>query len=144
MTSDFSSRELQVYMKVVKERLSTNSTIATVSSERINGGIRYDYEIHVYELFDMIRKDGASVFYRATDYEKFVAAFEANKDIIEGATCTMNFFVNGQGYLEDLTIDISVNGTAYQMKCRFSEFGTAKVEIPNEFYRVADEAAKKK
>ena len=138
MTSDFSSRELQVYMKVVKERLSTDSSIADVNTERVDGGVRVDYDIGVYELFDMIRRDGASVFYRASDYDKFVAGFDANEDIIKNATCKMSFFVNGQGYLEDLTIDITANGSAYQMECHFSNFGNAKVEIPNDFFKAAD------
>lgn len=137
LTSDYSTRELNHAVGVLKQRLSTNSSIATIKTEKAENGTRYHYVINLYELFSMIKEDGASVFYRATDYDKFVALFDANKAILESADCTANFVVNSAGYMTSFDMTVMAEGQSYGLSCEMSDFSTAKVEIPDSFLKAA-------
>lgn len=138
LTSDYSTRELTAMVNVLKKRLSTNSPIATITTEKTNDGTRYEYEINLYELFLLIQEDGASVFYRATDYDEFVALFEANKSIIEETECRLSFVVNPAGYLSSLDIIVESQGRSYGVTCRMSNFTKAEVEMPESFLKAAE------
>lgn len=137
LTSDYSTRELNAMVKVLKKRLSTNSSIATITTEKIEGGTRFDYTINVYELFSMIKENGASVFYRATDYDKFAALFEANKAIIEAADCKITFIVDSAGYMTAFDMTMVTDGKSYGLSCRMSNFSNAEVELPDGFMKAA-------
>ena len=137
LTSDYSTRELNKAVGVLKKRLSTNSSIATIKSEKAEGGTRYHYDINLYELFSMIRNDGASIFYRATDYDKFVALFEANKAVIENTKCTADFLVDSAGYMSSFEMAVTTEGRSYGLKCEMSGFSNTTVEIPDAFLKAA-------
>lgn len=137
LTSDYSTRELNHAVGVLKQRLSTNSPIATIKAEKAEDGTRYRYIINLYELFSMIKKDGASVFYRATDYDKFVALFDANKTVLENADCTASFVVDSAGYMTSFEMTVMTEGQSYGLTCEMSDFSTAKVEVPESFLKAA-------
>ena len=137
LTSDYSARELSKAVGVVKQRLSTNSRIATIKTEKAEDGTRYLYDINLYELFSMIKEDGASVFYRATDYDKFVAVFDANKAILEKSECTVNFVINSAGYMSSFDMTVTAEGRSYGLKCKMSDFTEAEVAIPDTFFTAA-------
>lgn len=137
LTSEYSTRELNSAVGVLKKRLSTNSPIATIKSEKVEGGTRYHYDINIYELFSMIKNDGASIFYRATDYDKFVALFDENKSIIENTKCTAFFVVDSAGYMSSFEMTVTTEGRSYGLKCRMSDFSTAEVAIPDAFLKAA-------
>lgn len=137
LTSDCSTRELNVMADLLKKRLSTDSSIATITTEKVENGARYFYEIDLYELFMLIKEDGASVFYRATDYEKFVALFDANKSIIESARCTFSFVVDSGGHMSELNMSIFANGHSYGLSCEMSGFSKTEVNLPKEFLKAA-------
>lgn len=138
LTSDFSTRELNAFMNTLLKRLSTDSAIATITSEKTDDEERFHYDISMQALFEMVRDDGASVFYRASDYDKFCEEFAANKDVIANAKCTVDFTVNGAGNMTLLEAKIAANGTQYGMTCRMSDFGDAQVELPQGFYKAAE------
>lgn len=138
LTSDYSTREMDKMMSVIKSRLSTNSPIATITTEKDADGTRYHYDIDVYKVFELIKDNGASVFYRATDYDKFVASFEANKAIVESAKCTIDFTVDPAGYMTFLEVTVISEGKSYGLTCTMSNFGEAKVELPEGFLRAAE------
>ena len=123
LTSDFSTRELNTFINTLMKRLSTDSAIATITSEKVDGEERFHYDISLQALFEMIKSDGASVFYRATDYDTFCRVYEENKDAIADAKCTLDFSVNNAGNMTMLEAKIAVNGKAYGMTCRMSDFG---------------------
>lgn len=137
LTSDYSTRELTEMVGVLKKRLSTDSPIATIKSDRVEGGTRYTYDIDLYELFTLIQENGASVFYRATDYDKFVKLFEDNKSIIQNADCTLTFVVDSAGYMSSLDLTVDSEGKSYGLSCRMSDFAKAEVEIPDSFFKAA-------
>lgn len=137
LTSEYSTRELNNAVGVLKQRLSTNSSIATIKTEKLEGGTRYRYDVNLYELFAMIKDDGASVFYRATDYDKFVALFEANKAVVENTKCTASFLVNAAGYMSSFEMTVTTEGRSYGLSCEMSDFSTAEVEIPDAFFKAA-------
>lgn len=137
LTSDYSTEELNKTIGVLKQRLSTNSPIATIKTQNIEGGKRYDYTINLYELFSKIKEDGAPVFYRATDYDKFVALFDANKTILEKASCTASFEIDSAGYLTNFNITVTAEGQSFGLSCTMSDFSTAEVEIPESFFKAA-------
>ena len=144
LTSEYSTRELNSAVGLLRKRLSTNSPIATIKTEKAEGGTHYHYDINLYELFSMIRNDGASVFYRATDYDKFVALFEANKSIIENSKCTVDFLVNSAGYMSSFEMIVMTEGQSYGLSCEMSDFSTAEVEIPDAFLKAAQLTAGEK
>ena len=137
LTSDFSTRELNKFVNTVMKRLTTDSTIATVTAEKADGETRFHYDVSLQGLFEMVRDDGASIFYRATDYDKFCAEYEINKGIIEKAKCTIDFTVDGAGHMTGLEVKMNVQGVEYAMDCRMSDFGEAEVEVPQGFLKAA-------
>ena len=137
LTSDYSARELNSAVGVLRKRLSTNSSIATIKTEKAEDGTRYLYDINIYELFSMIKNEGASIFYRATDYDKFVALFEANKTILENTKCTASFVVDPAGYMSSFEMTVTSEGSAYGLKCKMSDFANAEVAIPDTFFTAA-------
>lgn len=138
LTSDYSTREMDKMASLLKSRLSTNSQIAAITTEKDTDGTRYHYDIDVYQVFELIKENGASVFYRATDYDKFVASFEANKGIIESAKCTIDFTIDPAGYMTFLEATVVSEGKSYGLSCTMSNFGQAKVELPEGFLRAAE------
>ncbi|MBR1534341.1 MAG: hypothetical protein IJ639_08250, partial [Ruminococcus sp.] len=118
-------------------RLSTDSTIATITTSSADGGTRYDYAINLPELLTMIKENGASVFYRATDYDDFVASYDLNKHIFENSACSMSFTVDEAGYLTVFEVKVTVEGTEYGLSCNMSSFGSADAALPEEFLKAA-------
>lgn len=137
LTSDYSTTELNKTIDVLKQRLSTNSTIATINTQNADGGKRYDYTINLYELFLKIKEDGAPVFYRATDYDSFAALFDANKSVLENAECTASFEIDSAGYLTNFNITVKAEGRSYGLSCAMSDFSSAEVTIPESFFKAA-------
>lgn len=137
LTSDYSTTELNKTINVLKQRLSTNSTIATINTQNVDGGKRYDYTINLYELFLKIKEDGAPVFYRATDYDSFAALFDANKSVLENAECTASFEIDSAGYLTNFNIAVKAEGRSYGLSCAMSDFSSAEVTIPESFFKAA-------
>ena len=137
LTSDYSTTELSKTIDVLKQRLSTNSTIATINTQNADGGKRYDYTINLYELFLKIKEDGAPVFYRATDYDSFAALFDANKSVLENAECTASFEIDSAGYLTNFNITVKAEGRSYGLSCAMSDFSSAEVTIPESFFKAA-------
>lgn len=137
LTSDFSTRELDEFANKLMKRLSTDSDVATIKTDKADGESRYHYDISVQALYDMVKEDGASIFYRASDYDTFCASYELNKDIITAAKCTVDFTVNGSGNMTLLDAKITANGKTYGLTCRMSDFGKTEVEIPEGFLKEA-------
>ena len=137
LTSDCSTRELNEIVGILKKRLSTDSSIATITTDKVEEGTRYHYEINLYELFSLVKQDGASVFYRATDYDIFVALFDANKSIIENARCTLSFVVDPAGYMSSFDVNVLTDGHKYGLSCKMSGFAKTEVDMPNEFLKAA-------
>lgn len=137
LTSDYSTEELQKTIGVLKQRLSTNSPIATIKVQNTDGGKRYDYTIDLYELFSKLKEDGAPVFYRASDYDNFVALYYANRTVLENAACTASFEIDSAGYMTSFDINITAEGKTYGLSCTMSDFSSAEVEIPESFFKAA-------
>ena len=137
LTSDYSTEELQKTIGVLKQRLSTNSPIATIKVQNTDGGKRYDYTIDLYELFSKLKEDGAPVFYRASDYDNFVALYYANRTVLENAACTASFEINSAGYMTSFDINVTAEGKTYGLSCTMSDFSSAEVEIPESFFKAA-------
>ena len=108
-----------------------------IKTDKADGESRYHYDISVQALYDMVKEDGASIFYRASDYDTFCASYELNKDIITAAKCTVDFTVNGSGNMTLLDAKITANGKTYGLTCRMSDFGKTEVEIPEGFLKEA-------
>ena len=137
LTSNYSTRELNKFVGIMKNRFSADSDFAAISSEQIDGGTLYTYDVDLNAIFEMIRNNGASVFYRATDYDTFVAMYDNNKNTVQNAECTISFFVNSDGYMSSFDISVITEGTEYGLSCRMSNFGTAEVELSDDFYEAA-------
>ena len=138
LTSDYSTDELNKTIGVLKQRLSTDSPIATITTQNVGGGKRYDYTISLYELFSGIKKEGAPIFFRATDYDDFAALFEANKSILENAECTASFETDSAGYLTSFDLTVKSEGKSYGLSCVMSDFSSAEVDIPESFFTAAE------
>lgn len=137
LTSEFSTRELDEFVNTLMNRFSTDSAIATIKTEKADGKSVYHYDISLQAFFDMIKSDGASVFYRATDYDTFCKTYELNKEVVSGAKCTIDFTVNDAGNMTLLEVKVAANGKSYGMTCHMSDFGETQVEIPQGFLKAA-------
>lgn len=137
LTSDYSASELERFFGTLRKRLSTDSAIATITSTKSDEGTRYDYDISLQELLSMIQENGAPVFYRVSDYDKFSEAVIGNSRVIENAECTVGFFVDSSGYMTQFDMTLTADGTQYGLSCTMENFGTAQVELPQEFLDAA-------
>ena len=135
--SNYSTREVESMVGILKDRFSTNSSLATITSSKVGGGTLYEYDVNLYELFSMVQKNGASLFYRATDYDKFSAIFDQNKGVIEEADCAIRFVVDPSGYMTSFEITVTAQDVEYGLSCTMSDFGSAEVEIPEGFMKAA-------
>lgn len=133
----YSADELESFVGVLRKRLSIDSAIAAITSSKVDDGTRYDYDINLYELFSMIQEDGAPVFYRLTDYDKFTSAFHENIQSIQNAKCTVSFFVDASGYMTQLDMTVTADDTQFGLSCAMSNFGSAEVEVPQDFLNAA-------
>ncbi|MBQ9679703.1 MAG: hypothetical protein IJV48_03350 [Ruminococcus sp.] len=135
--SDFSTREVESMAGILRDRFSTNSPLATITSSQIEEGTLYEYDVDLYELFSMVQKNGASLFYRATDYDRFSAIFDQNKGVVEEADCAIRFVVDPSGYMTSFEITVTAQDVEYGLSCTMSDFGAAEVEIPEDFMKAA-------
>ena len=138
LTSDYTTEELNKTIGVLKQRLSTDSPIATITTQNVDGGKRYDYTINLYELFSKIKEEGAPIFFRATDYDEFATLFNANKSVLENAECNASFEIDSAGYMTSFDITVKAEGQTFGLSCTMSDFSSAEVDIPESFFEAAE------
>lgn len=144
LTSNYESREFERFVSSLMNRMMTDSPVATITSSKDGEGIHYTYQINLDELLAMVKKDGAPVFYRSTDYDNFLKMYEENKNVLEAAKCEFSYTIDTAGYLTALDLTVNVGEDAYGMRCRMSDFGNAEVEIPDGFVKTAALESEKK
>ena len=129
--------ELNRFMDTVKGRLSSDSSIARITSSTDGGDTTYHYDVNLSELFELIRSQGAPVFYTSPDYNRFVAQIEANTENLEAASSWFEFTVNGSGYMSMLRLSIDTGKDTYNIDIRMDDFGSTEPDIPDDFYEAA-------
>ena len=137
MSNVLYAQELNSFMDTVKSRLSTDSAIAKITTSRDGGSTTYHYDINLKELLELVRTQGAPIFYTSPTYNRFVARLDANADNIEKAACTLDFTVNSSGYLSDLKLSIHTGENNYTIHGEMGDFGTAEPAVPDNFYEAA-------
>ena len=130
--------ELNKFVDTVKSRLSTDSAIAKITTTHDGGSVTYSYDISLKALFDLVRDQGAPIFYTSPDYNRFIARLDANEENIERASCTFDFTVSPSGYLSALNVRIDTGESAYSIRLTMDDFGSAEPEIPDAFYEAAN------
>lgn len=133
LTSEFSADELNRFESWFRQRLSTESDIATITSSAVEGGTETTFELQLSELFREIAEEGAPLFYHSSDYDSFKLRYEANKPELERSKCTMRGVVNASGYLSEFSLNVKTVKESYTLDCVMSDFGKAKVELPEAF-----------
>lgn len=133
LTTDYSIYETAKFVKVIKSRLSADSELAVITTEKTGQETRYHYEFSLDSLMRMVKEDGASVFYRSTDYDRFCKTYENNKSIIEQSKCSVDFVIDAGGYMTSFDANIATQGKSYSLSCTMSDFGTAQVVLPDDF-----------
>ena len=137
MNSVLYAQELEIFMDTVKSRLSTDSAIAKITTTRADGNTIYHYDISLKELFNLIRSQGAPIFYTSPDYNRFVARLDSNVENIDKAACTLDFTINSSGYLSDLILSVNTGENTYTIRAEMDQFGEAEPAIPDEFFEAA-------
>lgn len=141
-TSDYSAGELSEFIEKMSKRIYSDKSLATVTTSKTDDGTVYKIELNAKNLLEMIVNDGASVFYRSSDYINFRSRFTANEQYLEGASCVIDFTVK-DGYLTEFNISASAEERVFSVGISFSDFGTATVEIPEDFIAEADKMIEK-
>ena len=134
---DYSSNDLNKLVNLVKDRLSTDSNIAKITTTKDDTGTTYRYDVDVDAVFELIVSQGASVFVRSTDYDTFVKKVDANRAEIEATKCTFSFIVTPEGYLSRVELELSAPDASYAFRCEMNDYSAAVPEIPDEFYEAA-------
>lgn len=137
MNSEYSSIELSRFMNLVKDRMSTDSSIAKITTVRDSKGTTYTYKINIEALFDLIVDRGASIFFRSTDYDLFVKKVDVNRDQLAATECTFSFTVSSSGYLNSFNLEMVTPSGPYSFRCVMSDFGNAEPAVPDSFYEAA-------
>ena len=131
------SIELNRFMVTVKDRLSTDSSIVSITSRREGSDMVYRYDFKPQGALDLIKDYGASVFYTSPDYYNFVSRIEANEANIAKSKCFMEYTVNGSGNMSRLSFSILTGEDSYIINCEMSGFNDSVPEIPDDFYTAA-------
>lgn len=134
LTSQYSPDELNSFMKLIKNRMSGNTSLAKITSESKDGAKTYTCDLDLNELFRMVRDEGASIFHSAIDYENFCAMYELNQQTVRQSECTLTFTVNGDGYMSEFRFELDAGDSDFAVFCKMADFGSAEVEIPDEFF----------
>lgn len=134
LTFQFSPDELVKFMQLFKTRMDGNSPLAKLDITSEGSDKTYTFNIDMGEFFDMVRENGASVFYSVIEYDTFCALYEANEDIAGKADAVFRYTINGSGYLTDLYLSLEANGDEFSLHCTMDDFGSADPEIPQEFF----------
>lgn len=129
--------ELKSFVGKLRGRLSVDSDIAKITTVENDGTTEYVYDISFKALLEMIRTQGASVFYTSLDYDKFVSRLERSAGRIEQARCTFTCTVNASGYLSRMELVLDTGSSRYAVRCSMTDFGNAEPVIPDGFYTSA-------
>lgn len=129
--------ELNRFMDTVRSRLSSDSNIAKITTSNNGGDTTYRYDVDLSELFELIRTQGAPIFYTSPDYNKFDALIEANLENIDSAKCWFEFTVNGQGYMSYMHISVDTGKDVYDINFEMDGFGSTYPDIPDSFFEAA-------
>jgi hypothetical protein len=139
LSSEFSSSVLTDFVHSLRGRFATDSPAARITIDPgDDGSTAYRYDLSLITIAEIIRDEGASAFFRSSDYDSFVAKLEANRESIEDAECAVLYTITPSGYLSSLEIDFSGAQSSYVLRCEMSDFGTAEPDIPDDFYQFAD------
>lgn len=133
----YSGAELTSFLDTLRSRMSTNSSIAQISTVNDGGAVTYDYTISLPDIVKLIEEQGASVFLRSTDYDNFIAKIKQNTDNIDRAECKLSFTVTSGGNLSNLKLTINTGTDTYVIQALMSDFGSAEVNIPEDFFEAA-------
>lgn len=142
LTSDYSSAELGRFFDTLRERLSSSSTVAVITTTQTEEGTDYSYGVSMEELLRMISDDGAPVFYRSGDYDAFNERFEDNIRKIRSSICSFRYTIDNSGYLSAASLTVTVDGEEYSFTCALSDFGSAEVKLPDGFTEAVETAQK--
>ena len=137
LSSEYSSEELNRFEAKLCQRLVSDGDLARLTTQQTDAGIEYTYDITLSEIFDDIIENGAPLFYHAPDYDAFKLRYEANRQEIEGARCTMRYTIDPQGYLSHFGLSVKTGGEIYALDCEMTDFGAAAVELPEAFLEEA-------
>lgn len=138
MNSFLYAKELEKFMDTLKSRLSTDSAIAKITTTRDGGTTTYHYDVSLKELFNLVRSQGAPIFYTSPDYNLFIGRLDVNAENIEKAACTFDFTVNSSGYLSEMILNIDTGANSYTICATFDDFGSARAAIPDDFFEAAE------
>ena len=131
------SIELNKFVRTLRDRFSTDSSLTTITVTRDGSDTVYHYDVDLPGLMDFVRDHGAPVFYTLPDYNNFIAKLEENTENIEAASCEFSFTINTAGYLKDIDLMLDTGSDSYHIHCDLSEFGDIDPEIPDEFFEAA-------
>lgn len=137
LNRDYSAEELQRFTDKLSQRLASDSDLAKITTEKSENGTQYRYDFNVKTLMDMIVSDGASVFYRSTDYDKFKEKYAANMGTAENSACTLEYFINSSGYLTELSVNVRIGEQKFALELSAHDFGSAMVSMPEGFVEQA-------
>ena len=137
LNGDYSATELQRFMETLSQRLAGDSDLAKIKTEKVENGTQYRYDFSVKALMDMIATDGASVFYRSSDYDKFREKYAANEGVAENSSCTLEYTISNNGYLTALNLNVTIGEQHFALELTAHDFGSAVVSLPEEFLSAA-------
>ena len=137
LNAAYSAQETEQFVKLVTDRMSTDSSIATFTTASDEKGTTYRYEVEPEALCDLIINQGASVFFRSSDYNLFVKKADANRARLAASDCRLSFTISPSGYLSILEVEIITPDGSYTVKCLMGNFGSNKPDISDDFYEAA-------
>ena len=137
LSSEYSADELNRFEKRLRQRLASDKAVARITTQSTENGTEYIYDISLSEVFDDIIENGASLFYHATDYDAFKQRCESNRLRLGRAHCTMRYTIDPRGYLSRFSLNVTTDGESYTLDCVMTDFGSAKVELPEPFLEAA-------
>lgn len=129
--------EFNKFMSTLKSRLTADSAVARITSTEADGVTEWHYEINLKELLDLIRTQGAPMFYASTLYDSFVARTNANIGRVEKARCSFDYTIDAAGWLSRFELTIGSAENTYTISAEMNRFGSAEPAIPDEFYQAA-------
>lgn len=137
LTDRYSAEELGSFVSVLKDRLSSDGNLASLTVTKSGSNTEYSYNIDMNAFFELIKAEGASVFLNAEDYNAFAERVGAGSGNIKSTKCVMTYTIDNSGYLTAFILNISAPAHSFSVSCEMSGFNMTVTPIPAEFLELA-------
>lgn len=137
----FNAPQLERAFEDIMKELSKGKNMRSVMHQEIvvdDESTTVKFTPDLEEVFYLITSKIGAAFSSADDYSNFKESVELSTNNLANANMVVTYSISGDGYLTQCSLDYKIGDKSYFIDANFSDFGEAKVDIPDDFFTAAD------